>query len=317
MAQVRESAADLRASVGVVMAWILPSVLAIGLALVVRSRRIPGLLGVGIAALIPFLTPEHPQWLRLVVSALAVVWAARAWERAHGREPDVSAAWRFWLWWGVPADARLPRTADDAAANRRDGWTRLGRAALKLAVIVAVVLINRAVDDITQSTIGFVAWSMIYVYACISGVADALTGMLMLTGLHMSESFEAPMLARSPSEFWGRRWNRFVTRWAFRNVFIAAGGRRTPARATMLVFVISGLMHEYLLIACQHGWSRYAGWTLLFFVLHGVVVVLGAKVKTKLPIPVAVATHLAFLVVTTPLFFIPLDDAVGYSKWWT
>ena len=299
------------------MAWILPSLLAIGLALLVRSWRVPGLLAVGVAAVIPFLTPEDPQWLRLIVSALAVVWSARAWERAHGREPNVSDAWRFWLWWGVPADARLPRDATEATKNRKRGLVRLGRAAIKLGVIVVVVVVNRSVDDITASTIGFVAWSMAYLYACISGIADTLTGILMLTGLHMSESFEAPMLSRSPSEFWGRRWNRFVTRWAFRNVFIAAGGRRAPARATMLVFVISGLMHEYLLIACQNGWSRYAGWTLAFFVIHGLAVVLGNAVQRTLPRAPAVLLHLVFLVATTPLFVIPLDDAVGYSKWWT
>lgn len=299
------------------MAWVLPSVLAIGLAWLVRSRRIPGLLGVAIAAVIPFLTPSTPQWLRLIVSALAVVWAARTWEHAHGRQPNVAAAWRFWLWWGVPADARLPRTTEEAIENRRAGMRRLARAAAKLGVVVGVVVVNRAVDDITQSTIVFVGWSMIYLYACISGIADALTGALMLTGLHMSESFEAPMLARSPSEFWGRRWNRFVTRWAFRNVFIAAGGRRTPGRATMRVFVISGLMHEYLLIACQHGWSRYAGWTLAFFVVHGLAVVVGNTIERTLPRAPAVLLHIAFLFATTPLFLIPLDDAVGYSKWWT
>ncbi len=299
------------------MAWILPSLLAIGLALLVRRWRVPGLLGVAVAAVIPFLTPTEPHWLRLIVSALAVVWSARAWERAHGREPNVSDAWRFWLWWGVPADARLPRDATEATENRKRGFVRLGRAAIKLGVIVVVVVVNRSVDDITASTIGFVAWSMAYLYAWISGIADALTGALMLTGLHMSESFEAPMLARSPSEFWGRRWNRFVTRWAFRNVFIAAGGRRAPARATMLVFVISGLMHEYLLIACQHGLSRYAGWTLAFFVIHGLAVVLSNAVQRTLPRAPAVLLHLVFLVATTPLFVIPLDDAVGYSKWWT
>ncbi|MCR9164670.1 MAG: MBOAT family protein [Nannocystaceae bacterium] len=298
------------------MGWIMPAVLAAGLALLVRSRRIPGALGVGCASVIPFVAPSSPQWLRLIVSAFAVVWAARVWERAHGREPDVAAGWRFWLWWGVPADARLPRTSAEAAENKRRGVARLLRAAAKLGVVVVVVGVNRSVDDITASTVGFTAWSMIYVYASISGVADALTGALMLTGLHMSESFEAPMLARSPGEFWGRRWNRFITRWAFRNVFIPAGGRRSPARATMLVFVLSGLMHEYLLVAFQGGWSRYAGWTLAFFIVHGLVVVATARVKTSLPVPAAIALHLAFLFGTAPLFLIPLDDAVGYSKWW-
>ncbi|MGH1347815.1 MAG: MBOAT family protein [Nannocystales bacterium] len=186
----------------------------------------------------------------------------------------------------------------------------------KTAVVVSLVLFNRTVADITALGLGFTVWSMLYLYALISAIADGLTGLLMLTGLHMSESFEAPMLARSSSDFWGRRWNRFVTRWAFSNVFVPAGGRRRPVRATILVFAISGLMHEYLVVACGHGFGSYTGWMLMFFILHGLGVVLVSRVPWELPRPIATALHTGLMVVTAPLFFVPLDEAVGYSRWW-
>lgn len=272
-------------------------------------------MGVAAAAAIPFLTPTSPQWFRLVSAAFAVVWAARAWERSRGRTPDL-AGWRFWLWWLMPADARLPRSHDEARANRRAGARRLARVVPKAAAIVGIVLVNRAVDDITAHGLAFAAWSMVYLYAFVSAIADATTGLLMLFGLHMSESFERPMLARSSSEFWGRRWNRFITRWAFRNVFIPMGGRRSPARATLLVFTISGLMHEYLVVACGDGLGSYTGRTLAFFLLQGLAVIASTRSTVRLPRGPAIALHLAFLVATAPLFVVPLDEAVGFSRWW-
>lgn len=306
-----------RGSLRTRVAWIVSCLLALALALVVRQRRLPGPLGVIAAAAIPFLTPASPQWFRLVVSFFAVVWAARIWERSRGREPDLrSAPWRFWLWWFVPADARAAKDAAQAATHQRQGWARLARVIPKAVLVVSLVLINRAITDVTAHGLAFTVWSMLYLYALISAIADGLTGLLMLTGLHMSESFESPMLARSSSEFWGRRWNRFITRWAFSNVFVPAGGRRRPAAATLLVFVISGLMHEYLVVACGHGFGNYTGWMLAFFVVHGLGVMLVSRVPWELPRLVAVVLHTAFVMVTAPLFFLPLDDAVGYSRWW-
>jgi D-alanyl-lipoteichoic acid acyltransferase DltB (MBOAT superfamily) len=188
---------------------------------------------------------------------------------------------------------------------------------VKLAVVLSLAMLNRATDDITTNIVLFSAWSMLLVYALISAVADGITGLVMQTGVAMSESFDAPMLARSPREFWGRRWNLFVTRWAFRNVFVPAGGVRAAARGTLLVFLVSGLMHEYLVVTCRGGFGPYTGYTVGFFLLQGLgVLAVGRTRRPRLPRAAAIALQLVFMLATTPLFFVPLDDALGYSRWW-
>ena len=304
------------------MAWVWTFALALTIAALtwmpaVAARPRAGWLLAGLAAALPLVWIPEERWARLLISAFAVVFAARSWERTHGRGPDLQGSVvRFVVWWFVPAEARFPADSKEAARNRIDGFKRLGRMLGKLAIVFVLALINRVTEDITANVIVFAAWSMLFVYALISAIADGVTGLVMTLGVRMSETFDAPFLARSPRDFWGRRWNLFVTRWAFRNVFVPAGGVRAGVRATMLVFLVSGLMHEYLVFTCGGGFGTKTGHTLAFFLLQGVgVVALGRSRRHRLPRSAAILLQLAFMIATTPLFFRPLDDALGYSRW--
>jgi len=62
----------------------------------------------------------------------------------------------------------------------------------------------------------------------------------LLPALHRN-----PFAARSIAEFWGRRWNLWMSDW-FRYVMFKPL-RRHPLLAVWLVFVLSGLLHEYVL----------------------------------------------------------------------
>jgi hypothetical protein len=62
----------------------------------------------------------------------------------------------------------------------------------------------------------------------------------LLPALH-----DNPLLARGVAEFWGRRWNLWFSDW-FRYV-IFAPLRRQPTLALVLVFFVSGLMHEWVI----------------------------------------------------------------------
>ena len=67
-----------------------------------------------------------------------------------------------------------------------------------------------------------------------------LPGRALLPSPHRS-----PWLSRSVSDFWGRRWNVWMSDW-FRYALFERM-RRRPFLAMWLVFLVSGLAHEYVL----------------------------------------------------------------------
>ncbi len=149
-------------------------------------------------------------------------------------------------------------------------------------------------------------------YLGFSGLTDILSGLAMQGGIWLHESFVFPPAARSPRDFWGQRWNLFIHRFAARNIFVPFGGRRRPLRAMAAVFIASGLLHEYLVLASGGTWSPYAGYMMLFFALHGLAAGVQTQLerrhkRARLPRPVAVALHQAWMTCTAPLFFAPLQ----------
>ena len=124
----------------------------------------------------------------------------------------------------------------------------------------------------------------------------------------------APPLARSPRDFWGRRWNLVVHDLVFRHVFLPLGGLRRPLRSTVGVFVISGLIHEYFVLACLGHPGRYPGFMMLFFGLHGLAVMVqlawdrGPGRRSRMARPLAIVLHLAWFTLTAPLFFAPIGE---------
>jgi D-alanyl-lipoteichoic acid acyltransferase DltB (MBOAT superfamily) len=157
---------------------------------------------------------------------------------------------------------------------------------------------------------------MAMLYAFVTGLADLVTGLAMQTGYRISEVFDAPFLSRSPRDFWSRRWNLFVHRFAVRNVYVPLGGRERPGLAIAIVFLLSGLMHEYLVVACGRGLGSYTGYSLAFFVLQGTGVAVHARWgRGRMPRGLAIALHFLWMLATSPLFFLPLDEAAGFSTW--
>jgi alginate O-acetyltransferase complex protein AlgI len=156
-------------------------------------------------------------------------------------------------------------------------------------------------------------------YFAFTGFTDLFTGSFMLTGIRVSEMFEKPYLSRSPRDFWGKRWNLYFRDLAHRNIFIPAGGSRRPVLATFLVFFVSGIFHEYLIIMSV-GFQK-VGWMLAFFMAHWLGTVIQTAVgrwagkKEILPLPLAIGFYTLWMLITLPLLAEPLLLVVPVHTW--
>lgn len=294
-----------------------------------RGRWPLALGGLAGAAALPLVGPGDVQLLQLVLAAWSVIYAVKTWECHRGRiwdpamwAPDQPA--RFLLWWFVPPDTSIPRTPDEATANRRTGLRRIVRGGGKLAGYVALLAINRYWDGLHDHWPVHNLWGLWMLYALLTGAADILTGLAMQTGIYARETFDRPFISASPREFWSRRWNLFIARFATRHVYFPLDGIHHPVRATLLVFAASGLMHEFLVYAVARGPVERTGWMMAFFSINaGVVIAQTAldrgrrgRSRFRLPRPIAIALHVGYLVVGMCLFLPPLDEAVAFSSWW-
>ena len=279
-----------------------------------RRSPWPAILG---ALALPFLIP--PTWT--IVRMLATVWGAvlafKVWDLAgHGAsDPRMlanPARALFWLF--IPPDSRVPDDAAQARRTRAAGIRRLVRGLVFVALALGLWAVEIRWPAVHQNPWLEAFWALWLTWAAMAAVSDSLGGLAMLTGWHVGPLFDTPVLARSPRDFWSRRWNLFVHRWMRRHVFVPAGGRRRPLRGIAATFAASALMHEYVVIAGLGRIPEHVGWMTIFFALQGAAVALEAAAMRRfgrgpwLPRPLAVVLHLVWFTATGPLFFAPLGE---------
>jgi hypothetical protein len=163
-------------------------------------------------------------------------------------------------------------------------------------------------------------------YFLVDGTARLSEAILALAGLDIGLLHDAPVLARTVSEFWSRRWNRAVHAWldemAFRPAMrlvlrrrpraprVAARARLAMAAGVMAAFAASAVLHFIPI------WVVYdAGYALsmaAFFWIHGVVVVAEARLGVaRWPAGRARLWTWSVFALTAPLFVEPLLRAMG------
>jgi hypothetical protein len=110
-----------------------------------------------------------------------------------------------------------------------------------------------------------------------------------------------PILANSLSDFWGKRWNAGFRDLAFGLLFVRLAGCMPPRIATLMIFLISGLIHE-LVITFPAG----AGYGLptFYFTIQGTGLLLErSRLGVRRGLRRGVAGRIfALLVVTLPVF---------------
>jgi hypothetical protein len=145
--------------------------------------------------------------------------------------------------------------------------------------------------------------------ALIYGVTDVATAAWRLPGWRARSHLDNFFLARTPADFW-RRYSRVIGQFLYEDVFKQVGGRRAPVRATLIVFAISGLIHEYAFGIVT---ERPQGYQMAFFMEQGLAAAVTQRLKPRGARAVrwTVGT-VAFNVTAAVLFFASINQIWPY-----
>lgn len=132
-----------------------------------------------------------------------------------------------------------------------------------------------------------------------------------LAGIDLSAIHDHPLKSRSLSDFWGRKWNRWVQDW-LRDV--TRMYRRHPNKKLILTFLISGLFHELMVnlpYYLKYG-ELFFGNMLLYFIIQGAGLLIEKRIGHSLS-PLFRRIFLwSFILLPSPLFLnYPLKHFLG------
>ena len=241
----------------------------------------------------------------LVASGVGIKLYDLAREAAAGRVPTPRTYVRFMTnsFWHV-----LRRQPPPPRGRGRELGTMLARfpaAAAALAVAYVVFKIDWLrfpflLEHVTK---------VLAVYAVLVPLANGFAAEWRFLGQPALDTMRHPVLALTPADFW-RRWNQPTQLFLHEHVFRPAGGWRAPARATLMTFAVSGLVHEYVL-GVAAGRVQYV--QLCFFMLQGAAVVATLRLRPRGPAAVAGwALTLVFNLTSSVLFFASVQQIVPF-----
>ncbi len=98
----------------------------------------------------------------------------------------------------------------------------------------------------------------------VHAVGQGFFGLWQLLGIRSHLLMDNILLSRTPADFW-RRWSWPIHLWLYRYVYIPCGGNSNRVKATLAVFLISGLQHELLVFLAI---GRITGHQTAFFMLN-------------------------------------------------
>ena len=299
------------------LAFMIANAAAIGfylaLGLGVGVRRVGWVMCSCVIVLSPFWIPldaPHARALRFVIGVVAVTLlfkvydAYRAPEMARGLGVGRWVAYLpNWFWFVVK---RVPR----AQPARRD-WQRLAIGAPLMVAAVALCILLLKLDwsgvpfalEHVAKVLAFAA-AMLSIGQTFAALYRRLAGPAM-------DPFDNPFLARTPAEFW-RRWNRPFRNFFDEYVFRPAGGARRPVVATLSVFAVSGILHEYVFAVAI---GRVEGRQMLFFMVQGCAAAATLRLRPRgRTAGLWWAGTVAFNLATALLFCRSVNGVIGFYQ---
>jgi predicted DCC family thiol-disulfide oxidoreductase YuxK len=208
-----------------------------------------------------------PRWGFMWAMAFALYagckWLTYREGRARGAAPDRLRALGYLLAWpGMDATAFL-YGAERPAPPRRPEWIVAALKTLLGATLIWVVARTALpVNPLLAGWLGMVG----LIFVSHFGTFHLLSLGWRSIGVPAMPVMQNPLRSSSLAEFWGRRWNtafhELATRFTFRPLRPAVG----RFGAALLVFLLSGLIHELVIsVPAQGGYGLPTG----YFVIQG------------------------------------------------
>lgn len=268
------------------------------------SRRVASALLLVCLLALPFFGPPEETLARALVGLggmLAVMRYVESWRAS--RAPVLPHAILFVLPVDVPTLKRAPpRVASESLV-------RLATHALVLAAGAVLVWLAPAA---TSSRLAC-RWlgGVLIVYGYIEVIASAARACLALVGFDVAPMQRDPILARSVGELWGERWNRVVSTWLRRQLFVPVARRTGSASAGVVAaFAWSTFLHAFM-VAAALGLAPAATMG-SYFVVQGVGVLVESRLTVhRWPRPLAHAWTILWVVGPSWLFVGPLLEIFG------
>lgn len=270
----------------------------------------------GVALVAPLTAPSSGIGSTFL-TAFAVVFAARLTDWDAFQRPRQRSAVETALWLLLPVVRGLPTAAEARSANRRAAPGFLLRAAAQKLTWEFLKWGLTAVPAAATSWWALKSAVLILFFVLhFTALAHLVTAIARACGCETEPVFDAPLVSKSPREFWSRRWNKFIARVLLKRVALALPRRIPRGLIVWAVFASSGVFHEYVVLGAE-GFDANWGFMSGFFFLQALAVVLGEQTRWGLPRPVGTVLTFAWMVATAPLFFYPLRFcllAFGYPQ---
>ncbi len=230
-------------------------------------------------------TPEISSWLPVLVLPAAVLVAGMDWPAwifmwslsfaiyagfkwltfadASAVSPTNSRAFAYLLLWpGMDVMSFL----DQSRTTNRPRLVEWVYAVIKLTLGVALITLSKYVIPDHPLVGGWIGMAGI-VFGLHFGLLHLLSNYWRESGIHAVPIMNAPVMASSLSDFWGRRWNLAFRDLSHAYVFRPLVGSLGVAGATMSVFVVSGVIHDFVIsLASGAGY----GLPTLYFTIQGI-----------------------------------------------
>lgn len=226
---------------------------------------------------------------------------------------------QIFFWMTVPVARFWPDTPAARMKNRRRAPRFLLSALAKRLAWEPIAYLEVCFDGEAVPWPLRSAALILYFVLNVTAAADALMALCLLLGADIDELFDAPLLSYSPRDFWSRRWNKFINRFALKHVALPLGKRWGTWAVMLGVFATSGVFHEYFAWGVGGAFARH-GYMSVFFLIQGLLVWAGTRVNLP-EVPHFVGTGLTFawMVATAPLFFAAIEPALsafGFPSTW-